>query len=138
DRHLVIETSAGFWNRSQRASATGGSSGGTYVIPMLTSIKLYPATSPGAALEPFTMLGVGFTLGIDDQNGGSSGGVLGGSSGGGTLLVPGLGLKAGAGVEYHLGSAFGVQMQAGYQFVKFFQDVGSDRTYKGVQIFGGL
>jgi hypothetical protein len=131
DRHLVVETSAGLWNRHD-------ASGASYVVPMLTSIKLYPATNPGAVLEPYTMAGIGFTLGIDDQNGGSSGGLVGGSSSGGMNLVPGLGLKGGAGIEYHLGSAFGVQFQAGYQFVKFFADVASNRTYKGVQLLGGL
>ncbi len=138
DRHVVIETSVGLWSRQQHATTPGGASSGSYVVPMLTSIKIYPATNPGAAFEPFTMAGVGFTIGIDDENAGSSGGLVGGSGGGGTNLVPGFGLKAGAGVEYHLGSAFGVQMSAGYQFVKFFQDVGADRTFKGMQVFGGL
>lgn len=135
DRHVVLETSAGLWARTQRA---GGESVGSYVIPMLTSIKLYPATEPGQSLEPFITAGVGFTLGVDDRNGGSAGGLLGSSSGNGTMLVPGIGLKGGAGIEYRLGAAFGVVMQAGYQYVRFFQEVGSDRTYKGVQLFGGM
>jgi hypothetical protein len=138
DRHVVIETSVGLWSRQQHATTPGGASSGSYVVPMLTSIKIYPTTNPGAVLEPFTMAGIGFTLGIDDQNGGSSGGLAGGGSSGGTNLIPGIGLKGGVGVEYHLGPAFGVQMQAGYQFVKFFQDVGADRTYKGMQVLGGL
>ena len=136
DRHVVLETSAGLWTRSQRSSSE---TMGSYIIPMLTSVKVYPATDPGAALEPFVMGGVGFTLGIDDRNSAGAGGVLGGSStGGGTLLVPGIGLKAGGGVEYHLGEAFGVAAQAGYQFIRFFQDVANDRTYRGMQVFAGV
>ena len=138
DRHVVIETSAGLWSRSQRStSATGGGTGNSYVIPLLTAIKLYPATDPGAALEPFMTAGAGFTLGVDDRNG-AAGGLVGGGSSGGTILIPGLGLKAGGGVEYHLGSAFGLVMQAGYQYVRFFQEVGGDRTYKGPQVSGGM
>lgn len=137
DRHVVIETSAGLWSRTQRSTATGGGSASSYVIPMLTAIKLYPATDPGAALEPFMIAGLGFTLGIDDRSG-SSGGVLGGTGSGGTMMIPGLGLKGGAGIEYHLGSAFGVVMQAGYQYVRFFQEVGTDRTYKGIQAMAGM
>ena len=54
DRHLVIETSAGLWRRSQRTSgAAGGESIGSYVIPMLTALKLYPVTGPEHNLEPF-------------------------------------------------------------------------------------
>jgi hypothetical protein len=136
DRHLVIETSAGLWSRSQRASTTGGTSN-SYVIPLLTSIKLYPTTGPGAALEPFMTAGVGFTLGIDDGSG-SAGGLVGGGSSGQMMMIPGLGLKAGAGIEYHLGSAFGIVMQGGYQYVRFLQDMSGDRTYKGLQMFGGL
>ena len=136
DRHVVLETSAGLWSRSQHS---GGETMGSYVVPMLTSVKVYPATSPGDALEPFVLGGVGFTLGIDDRNGSSSGGVLGGgSTGGGTMLVPGIGLKAGGGVEYHLGQAFGVAIQGGYQYIRFLEDVGSERTFKGVQMFAGL
>jgi opacity protein-like surface antigen len=137
DRHLVIETSAGLWSRAQRSSSTGAASSNSYVVPLLTSLKLYPATGPGAALEPFVTAGVGFTLGIDDGNA-ATGGIVGGGGGGGTMLIPGIGLKAGGGVEYHIGPAFGIVMQAGYQYVRFFQEVGSERTYKGLQMFGGV
>lgn len=136
DRHVVLETSAGIWTRTQRA---GSESVGSYVVPMLTAIKLYPMSGPENALEPFVTAGIGFTLGIDDRNDATAGGILGGGGGGGgTMLVPGFGLKAGTGVEYRLGSAFGLVAQAGYQYVRFFQDVGSDRTYKGLQLFGGM
>jgi len=134
DKHVVLETSAGLWSRTQHTSS---GSNGSYVVPMLTSIKLYPATVPGQAFEPFIVGGVGFTLGIDDQNSGT-GGLVGGGGGGNTMLIPGLGLKTGVGIEYHIGSAFGLVVQTGYQYVRFFQDVGGDRTYKGVQLMTGM
>jgi len=134
DRHLVIETSAGFWYRTARNTSTGGRSN-SYVIPMMTSLKLYPATGPEDNLEPFVSAGVGFTLGIDDRD--DSGGVLGGTTGG-TALLLGLGAKGGAGIEYRLGPAFGLTLGGGYQYVRFFEQVGGERTYRGLQAFGGL
>jgi hypothetical protein len=131
DRHLVIESSAGFWYRSERTT-TGRNN--AYIIPMMTSLKLYPATGPEHALEPFISAGVGFTMGIDDRDGG---GGLAGSTGG-TALMIGLGAKGGAGVEYRLGSTFGVTLGAGYQYIRFFEDMGGARTYRGTQVFGGL
>jgi hypothetical protein len=137
DRHLVIETSAGFWRRSQRAgSGTGSESIGSYVIPLLTALKLYPATGPEQNLEPFVTAGVGFTLGVDDRNT-ISGGLLGGG-GSSTAMIAGVGIKGGGGVEYRLGRAFGFSALAGYQYVRFFEQVGSTRSYKGLTAMGGL
>ena len=137
DRHIALETGFGFWQRTQRANSSAGSESiGSYVVPMTTSIKVYPATSPGDALEPFMIAGAGFTLGVDDRNT-VSGGLLGGGNSG-TLIIPGIGIRGGAGVEYHLGAAFGLSVTAGYQFVRFFDYVGNDRTYKGMQLMGGV
>lgn len=138
DRHLVIETGVGVWRRSKRASSSAGNeSVDAYVIPLMTAVRLFPATGPDQPLEPYLTAGAGFTLGVEDANT-VSGGILGGSSSGGPLLILGLGLKGGAGIEYRLGSAFGVTAGAGYQFVRFFDYVGGERTYKGVQVLGGL
>ena len=136
DRHIALETGFGFWQRTQRAtSGAGAESIGSYVIPMTTSIKVYPGTSPGDGVEPFLIAGAGFTIGVDDRNT-VSGGLLGGGNSG-TMIIPGIGIRGGAGVEFH-GSAFGLSLTAGYQFVRFFEDVGSDRTYKGLQLMGGV
>lgn len=132
DRHLVIESSAGFWYRSERTTSGRNNA---YIIPMMTSLKLYPVSGPENALEPFVSAGVGFTMGIDDRDGSTG---LAGASAGGTALLLGLGAKGGAGVEYRLGSTFGVTAGAGYQYIRFFEQVGETRTYKGVQLFGGL
>ena len=133
DRHLVLESSAGFWYRSQ-PNGTGGRNN-AYVIPMMTSLKLYPMTGPEAQLEPFVSAGVGFTMGIDDRDGGTS---LAGATAGGTAIILGLGAKGGAGIEYRIGSTFGLQAGAGYQYIRFLEEMGGQRTYRGVQGFGGV
>lgn len=138
DRHLALETSVGFWQRTQRtASGTGGESIRGYVVPMMTSLKVYPATGPEQNFEPFLLGGFGFTLGVDDRNT-TSGGLFGGTGGSGMMMIPGVGVKLGGGVEYRLGSAFGFAASAGYQYVRFFQEVANAQTYKGVQVSGGL
>lgn len=138
DRHLVIETGVGVWRRSQRASSSAGNeSVDAYVIPLMTAVRLFPTTGPEQPLEPYLTAGAGFTLGVEDAST-VSGGLLGGSSSGGPLLILGFGLKGGAGIEYRLGSAFGLTVGAGYQFVRFFDYVGGERTYQGLQVLGGL
>jgi len=134
DQHVAIETSGGFWGRTQR-DANGRVS--SFAIPMLTSIKLYPATTVADQMEPFLTAGGGFTIGVDDETG-STGGLLGGGGGSGTALIVGLGLKGGGGIEYHAGRAFGLQAGVSYQWIHFLNPVGGNSDYKGPLIYGGL
>ncbi len=137
DRHLVLETGIGVWRRSQRASSASGDEAiDAYVIPMTTSLRLFPVTGPDAALQPYAALGAGFTLGVDDRTT-VAGGLLGGS-GGGTALLLGFTVKGGTGLEVNLGPAFGLTAGLGYQWVRFFTEVGNERTYKGLMAMGGL
>ena len=137
DRHLALETSVGFFQRTQRSgSPSGGESVTAYVVPMMTALKVYPVTGPENSFEPFVIGGFGFTLGVDDRSA-TSGGLFGSSSGG-TLMVPGVGIKLGGGVEYRLGRAFGFAVGSNYQYVRFFEQVANTRTYKGVQLLGGV
>ena len=133
DQHVAIETSGGFWGRTQRDSNGRVSS---FAIPMLTSIKVYPGTTVEDQLEPFLAAGGGLTLGVDDENGSTGGLFSGGSSG--TALVIGLGLKGGAGIEYHAGRAFGLQAVLNYQWIHFLNPVGGNQDYKGPLIYVGL
>lgn len=137
DRHLALETSVGFFQRTQR-TGTGGESMTGYVIPMMTALKLYPATGPEASFEPFVTGGFGFTLGVDNRTTTTSGGLFGGGSSGGMMMVPGVGVKLGGGVEYRLGRAFGFGAGTNYQYVHFFDRVANARVYKGVQLLGGV
>lgn len=138
DRHLVMETGFGLWRREEKASSAGGSETiGAYVIPLLTSVKLYPFTGPEAPAEPYLSVGAGFTLGVDDRET-VSGGLLGGTAGSGTAMIAGVGLRAAAGVDYRFSRAFGVQAAASYQYVRFFEELAGERTFKGLQLAGGF
>ena len=133
DRHLAVETGGALWGRTQRDSNGRVSS---YAVPMFTTIKLYPATTVEDPLEPYLGVGGGFTIGVDDETG-STGGLFGGGSGG-TNLIFGLGVKGGAGIEYHLGRAFGLQAGVAYQWIHFLSPVGGNADYKGPLMYGGL
>ena len=145
DQHLAIESSVGFWRRSQWQEGSGGgvfgSEGGervdSYVVPILTSVKFYPFTVPGAGVEPYVTGGLGFALGIDDREN-TSGGFLGVGGSDGTAILTGLGFKAGAGVELRLGEAFGVGLGGRYQWTRYGHEVGGARTYQGWTFDGGL
>jgi hypothetical protein len=139
DRHLAIETSAGLWHRQLSAgSGTSAETVGSFVIPLLTSIKLYPFTGPEQQLEPFVSAGVGFAMGLEKQNTVGGGLLGGGSANNGVSLVAGVGLKGGAGLDYHFSQAFGLSAGAAYQWVLYAQSVGGQSDYKGFVLFGGL
>ena len=139
DRHLAIETSAGLWHRQLSAgSGASAESDGSFLVPLLTTIKLYPFTSADQALEPFVAGGVGFVLGLEKQNTLGGGLLGGGSASNGTSLTAGLGLRGGAGVEYHFSRAFGLLLGAQYQWILFGQDVGGQSDYKGFGLVAGL
>jgi hypothetical protein len=135
DLHLAIEHSVGVWRRTQ--SVTEGSSGPlggeststleTYVIPQFTSIAFFPITGPEQRVEPYLKAGAGFALGVEDRTG-SGGGLF---TGGGASLVPGYGLSASTGVELRLSNALGLTGAGRYQWIRFFQELSSERTYEG-------
>ena len=139
DRHLAIETSAGLWHR-QQTSGLGATAEtvGSFVVPLLTTIKLYPFTGPEQALEPFVSAGVGFAMGLEKDNTVNGGLLGGGSANSGLNLVAGIGLKGGAGVEYRFSRAFGAGAALTWQWVLFAQNVGGQGDYRGFGVFGGL
>ncbi len=136
DQHLVLETSVGLWRRVQTPSGSTGDLIRAYVVPQLTQLKFYPATTPDQAFEPFVSAGVGLTIGIDNREA-VGGGVLGGG-GSGTQLQAGIGLKGSGGVEYRLGRLFGVAGYVGYQYVYFLESFAGTQSYKGFVAGGGL
>lgn len=137
DARLAMENGIGVWRRVQSTPATGGI-GGTpgeevqsWVVAQTTAIRFYPLTDAGAKFEPWVLGGAGFTIGIDDRET-NGGGILGGSAGGsGVAFVPGVSLQGGAGVEWRLGESYGLIGGARYQWTRFFQDFGGERTYQG-------
>jgi len=139
DRHLAIETSVGLWHRQLRAgSGPSAETDGSFLVPLLTTVKLYPLTGPEQRLEPFVAGGAGFVLGLEKQNTVGGGLLGGGSANSGTDLIAGLGLKGGLGLEYRFSEAFGLGFGAAYQWFLFGQDVGGQSDYKGFGVFGGL
>jgi hypothetical protein len=144
DLRLALENGIGVWRRVQSTEATGGI-GGTaaeevqsWVIAQTTAIRFYPMTDAGSTIEPWLLGGAGFTLGIDDRET-DGGGVLGGSSGGsGVFMVPGVSLQAGTGVEWWFGESLALNAGARYQWTRFFQEFGGERTYQGPTIDLGL
>jgi hypothetical protein len=139
DRHLALETSISLWNRRQTSgSGPTAESVSSFVLPLLTTIKLFPFTGPEERLEPFAMGGAGLAIGVEKQNTVSGGLLGGGSASSGINLVAGVGLRGGLGVEYHFSRAFGLSLSGIYQWVVFTQDVGGQGDYKGFGIYGGL
>ena len=136
DLHLALEHSVGFWRRTQTATQTSSGPLGTtqttstletYVIPQLTSVSFFPVTRPAQRVEPYVKAGAGFAIGVDDRTG--DGGVLFSSEG--MSLVPGFGLSGSTGLEVRLTNALGLAAAARYQWIRFFQDLASQRTFEG-------
>jgi opacity protein-like surface antigen len=143
DAHLVIETSLGLWIRKQEAVGedafgdTSRESITSYLVPAFTGVKMYPITRPGSAFEPYLGAGLGFVLGIDDRSVHASG-LLSAGSGSGTSFVTGFGFRGGLGAEWMFADAFGLAAGARYEWLRFGEDLGGERTFEGLGINGGL
>lgn len=137
DARLALENGIGVWRREQRVAGTGGLGGNaaekvqSWVIAQTTAIRFYPATDAGARFEPWLLGGAGVTLGIDDRET-DGGGLLGGSTGNsGMHIVPGFSLQGGTGAEWWLGASAAFNIGLKYQWTRFLQDFGGERTYQG-------
>lgn len=144
DARLALENGIGVWRREQTTPATGGlggTSGETvqsWVVAQTTAIRFYPMTDAGARFEPWVLGGAGFTLGIDDRET-EGGGVLGGSTGAsGVGLVPGFSLQGGVGTEWWFSESLALNIGARYQWTRFLEDFGGERTYQGPAYEAGL
>ncbi len=127
DRHLAVESTISFWRRTQERGSERVS---TFVVPLFTSLKFYPATGPEAPIQPYLLGGGGLGLGIDDREG-TSGGLLGLGGSDGTRIHTGFGFRAGGGVDLTLSQAFGVTVGGRYQWIRFDGEPGGHRTYRG-------
>ncbi|HEX6965088.1 MAG TPA: outer membrane beta-barrel protein [Gemmatimonadaceae bacterium] len=146
DLHLALETTVGLWRRTQRLTQPGsfGSDSSTesvssYVVPLFTTLKIYPFTKPSQRLEPYMLGGIGFAIGVDDRRtNGGSGSLLSGGAQNGVALVTGFGFTGGAGVEWRFSNAFGLAAGTRYRWVRFLGDVGGDDTFKGLGFDAGI
>src|SRR5690349_10260671 len=127
DKHVALETTLGIWRRVISDPGTGGpfgSAGGkttVLLLPNMTSIRLFPFTTPENKFEPYISAGAGFTIGVVSESGG--GGLVGGS-GGVSGLTAGVGGRLMAGVEWRLGDAFGLTAGGHYTYIQFFDKLG--------------
>lgn len=144
DARLALENGIGVWRREQTTPPTGGlggTSGETvqsWVVAQTTAIRFYPMTDAGARFEPWVLGGAGFTLGIDDRET-DGGGVLGGSAGAsGVGIVPGFSLQGGVGTEWWFSESLALNIGARYQWTRFLEDFGGERTYQGPAYEAGL
>ena len=129
DRSLALESSVSVW----RAIATSpqGVETRAYVIPLLTSLKFFPITEPGDAVEPFVLAGIGFALGLEDQDATS----IGGS---GTSVVTGFAFRGAAGLELSMTRGFGLSISGKYQWVRFGEPIINTETFSGLGLEGGV
>ena len=135
DARLALENSIGVWRRVQTTASEEVQSWG---VAQTTAIRFFPATDVGAAVEPWVMGGAGISLGIDDRET-SGGGLLGGSTGSsGIQIVPGFTLQGGTGVEWWFSQSLALNVGARYQWTRFLQDFGGERTYQGPSYDLGL
>lgn len=146
DRHLAWENTVSFWRRTQEREVGGGITGGggkesvtTYVVPLLTSLTFYPATGPGATLEPFLRAGIGLTLGVDDRQGTSGGGLLGAGAREGVIMYTGIGARGGVGADLWFSPTLGLTVASQYQWIRFLEgEPGGLATYQGPVFEAGL
>ena len=134
DQHVAIESTAGVWRRTSTTiqPSTGNLvDTDTYVIPLFTSIKIFPFTTIESRLEPFVLAGVGFALGIDAVGDNAIGG-------GGSTIATGFGFKSGAGLELHLNDVFGLVLGARYQWISYGEALGGSEKYSGIGFEGGF
>lgn len=134
DEHLALESSVGLWMRKEHEiqQPTGNQiETRTYVVPLLTGLKVYPLTVPGTRLEPFLLGGLGFVLGIVDVSGNAIGG-------GGTSIQTGFGMKGATGVELKLTTFLGLSSSVHYQWIRFADELGNGGAFKGFGVEGGL
>jgi len=143
DAHLVLESTFGFWKRSQRVERAGSLGSfateeiHSYVVPAFSALKLYPFTGPRSSFGPYADAGVGLALGIDDREV-TSDGLLGAGTDSGTSFLTGFGFKTGAGLQWMFTKTLGLDASGRYQWIRFSDELGGARTLKGFGIFGGL
>ena len=95
-----------------------------YVVPLLTTVKLYPVTGPQSRIEPYVLAGIGFAIGIENESTKAIGG-------GGTSIVTGFAVKAAGGIECRVFHWFTVLGEMQYLNMRFNEDLGSRAIFDG-------
>lgn len=134
DTNLAIENSVGLWriitNERQALPPSTPVKIKSYIVPLLTSLKLYPLGEPGR-IAPYIAGGVGLAFGIEHEGDNAI-------RGGGTYVITGFGVRGSAGVEIRITDAFFVSGSGRYQWLHFAEAVGGATTYRGAGAEGGV
>ncbi len=135
DRQLALENSLGVWRLTTTTPSTVPEGTPvetkTWILPLLTSLKLYPLTNIDDRLEPWLMAGVGFAFGLSEQSENAIGG-------GGSTIVTGIGLRGGAGMDMRLIGPIGISVSGKYQWIHFGEELDGSDTFNGVGVEGGI
>lgn len=135
DAHVLLQNSVGLWWVTTRALQADPELPEIvtriYVVPLLTTLKWYPATTPADRIEPFVEGGIGIVFGIEDVGENAIGG-------GGTSIVTGFGARAAVGAEIRLSGPWRFVAGGSYQWAHFGEDLGSTDTIGGVGVAGGF
>ncbi|HET9439875.1 MAG TPA: hypothetical protein VFO52_06875 [Longimicrobiales bacterium] len=135
DGQLTLENSVGVWwvttTAAQALPDAPDVETRAYIVPLLTSLKVFPMSGPGDRFEPYVMAGVGIALGIEDEGENAIGG-------GGSTIVTGLAFRGAVGAEFRLTPAFGLSAAGKYQWTRFGEDLGITESFSGVGAEGGL
>lgn len=139
DAHLVMENTLGFWQRTQSWSEAGPVTGQTdtkitsYLVPMMTSLKILPVTRASSPFEPYVSAGLGVVFAVDKQSLSSTDPTV--VDGDDVAFQTGFGVQAGGGLDWNTGTPFGITLGVRYQWASFNEDVGGRRMYRG-PVFG--
>jgi hypothetical protein len=134
--------SLGFWQRTQSWSEAGPVTGQTdirvqsYLVPMMTTLKILPLTRSSNPIEPYMSAGLGVVFAVDQEKVSSTDpSVLDGDA---IAFHTGFGVQAGGGIDWNTGSPFGLTLGARYQWASFSEDVGGRRMYRGPVFDAGV
>ena len=54
------------------------------------------------------------------------------------MIIPAVALQGGLGTEWRFGESFGLSLGARYQWTRFFEEFGGERTYQGPNFEAGF
>jgi opacity protein-like surface antigen len=142
DLHLVLESTLGFWQRTESSTEPGPLATetkrdvNTYLVPAMTAVKLYPVTRPSSPLEPYVSAGVGAVMRIQrNQVSSTDPMVLPVDE---TSIQTGLGIQTGAGVDWNPPGPFGVRLGGQYQWASFGENTPGTKLYRGPGVSVGV
>jgi opacity protein-like surface antigen len=139
DLHLAWENTLGYWRRTSTWSETDLTGTTTHeiqthLVPTLTSLRLYPLTTPSNRVEPFMSAGVGVVLGFQQEK--VSGNVA--TSGSAATMHTGLGVQTGLGVDVRANDAFGLTLGGHFGSASFGEDMPGQRLFQAWGADAGL